>query len=243
MQFDLMQKVAEVAPSHYEFLTKTAHEIRNSPWRDEIVGEMNTIIKAAEKSAEKLAFSFGGVAQGMGQAAKKMMDHPLPMFIASSVAAGVATNLAGDLYEAARRGLTKSRHWSNMLKANPDLAEQAQSDPAVKTMFDTLHRFNPEFAGDPHVAASWVKTQISFPDDIGIQERMVQSRKAVRDGSSFRAPGNFNMQLRTPTDLDQQQLQMEGQQAQNFKTRQEGQKLYNERMGMRPEPHKRDRDR
>lgn len=243
---NLMEKVAEVAPDHFEFLVSTAQEIRNSPFRHEIASEMDDIIKIAEAAQEKLAIDFGGVARGMGSAAKSMMGHPAPLFIASTVAGGVALSLAGDLYDAARRGLTKSRHWSAMLEANPDLADRAKEDPNVQVMFNTLHRFNPEFSGDPHVAASFVKAQLEYPDDVGIPQNLVKAHNEIRSSSGIRPiPG---MPLKTPADLQEQQFRMQGQQAQTansqamaFKTRQEAQKAYNERMGMTPVPHKRDR--
>lgn len=241
---NLIQKVAEVAPDHFRFLHSTAAEIRNSPFRDEIAEEMNDIIKIAEAAQEKLAIDFGGVARGMGSAAQSMMGHPVPLFIGSTIAGGVALSLAGDLYDAARRGLTKSRHWSAMLEANPDLADRAKEDPNVQTMFNTLHRFNPEFSGDPHVAASFVKAQLEYPDDVGIPQNLVKAHSEIRSSSGFRPiPG---MPLKTPSDLEEQQLRMQGQQAQTanskamaFKTRQEGQMAYNQRMGMQPTPHKR----
>lgn len=243
---NLMEKLAEVAPYHYDFLVSTSEEIRNSPFRHEIAEEMNDIINAAGGSVEKLAIDFGSAARGMGNAAKSMMSHPAPLFIASTIGGGVALSLAGDLYDAARRGLTKSRHWSAMLDANPDLADRAKEDPNVQVMFNTLHRFNPEFSGDPHVAASFVKAQLEYPDDVGIPQNLVKAHNEIRSSSGFRPlPG---MPLKTPADLQEQQLRMQGQQAQTansqamaFKTRQEAQKAYNERMGMTPVPHKRDR--
>lgn len=232
-----MQKVAEEAPQYYQFLVESANEIRKSPFRDEIADEMNGIIKTAESSTEKLAANFGSIASGIGGAAKSMMSHPAPLFIASTIAGGVALSLAGDLYDAARRGLTKSRHWSAMLEANPDLATRSKEDPNVQVMFNTLHRFNPEFSGDPHVAASFVKAQLEYPDDIGIPQNIVKAHNEIRSSGGLRPlPG---MPLKTPADLQEQQLRMQGQQSQNatskamaFKTRQDAQKAYNERMGM-----------
>ncbi len=230
---NLMEKMAEVAPDKFNFLFKEARdEIRSSPFREEIVQEMDFIVKTAEEMVRKIAFDFGSIGRGMGKAIGEFADQPLPKFIGATVAAGVATNLAGDLYEAARRGLTKSRHYSAMLEANPDLAIQAKEDPNVKMMFDTLHRFNPEFSGDPHTAASFVKAQLEYPDDISLPQQLVSSRKNIRDAQNFRIPGGIP--IRTQADLDAQKAQMESNKAQAFKTRQEGQQQYNKRMGMVP---------
>jgi len=235
----LMQKVAEVAPTHYAYLTKNAGAIRQSPFREEIVLEMNGIINAAEASLEKVGMEFGTFASGISDAAHAFGRQPLTKYIGSTVAAGVALSLAGDLYEAARRGLTKSRHWSNMLDQNPGLAEQSKTDPMVKTVFNTLHRFNPEFSGDPHVAASFVKAQLEYPDDVGIPQQIVKSRSEIRNSGALRAPGGI--QLKGPMDAEEQRLRMEGQEAstrnqraQGFKNHQEGQMAYNQRMSGQP---------
>lgn len=234
MQDALMQKVAEVAPTHYQYLMKTAEEIRRSPFRDEIVSEMDGIIQAAEDSREKIAMNFGSFAGGMVDAAQSFGKQPLTRYIGSTVAAGVALSLAGDLYEAARRGLTKSRHWSAMLELNPGLAEQSKVDPMVKTMFNTLHRFNPEFSGDPHVAGNYVTNMLEYPTDIGIPQNLVKARSEIRNSSGLRPPGGI--QLKGPLDQDEQALRMQGQQAstanaqaQAFKNRQEGHAAYSER--------------
>ncbi len=243
LQDTLMKKVAEVAPTHYDYLVKTAGEIRQSPFRDEVVSEMAGIMKAAEDSQQKIAFSFGAVAGGIGNAASHVGNQPLVKYIGSTVAAGVALSLASDLYEAARRGLTKSRHWSNMLEQDPSLAEQSKTDPMVKTVFTTLHRFNPEFSGDPHVAASFVKNMLEYPGDTSLPQQLVKSHAEFSRAEGLRAPGGI--QLKGPFDAEEQQLRMEGQRASTnnakasaFKTRQDGMKAYNERMGMMPAPRK-----
>ena len=235
----LMQKVAEVAPTHYAFLTKNAGAIRQSAFRDEIVAEMDGIIKAAEDSLTKVGMEFGAFASGISDAAQAFGRQPLTRYIGSTVAAGVALSLAGDLYESARRGLTKSRHWSNMLEQDPQLAAQAKTDPSVKTVFNTLHRFNPEFSGDPSVAASYVKSMIEFPD-IGIVNQLVKSRAEIRNSGGLRVPGGI--QLKGPLDQDEQQLRMRGaeasmenQKAQAFKNRQEGQIAFKQRTSGEPD--------
>lgn len=226
-----MEKVAEVAPTYFNYLIKSAAEIRKGPFKEEVAAEMDQIIKTAEDAAQKLAFSLGGMAQGFGNAAGTMAENPAARYIGATVAGGIALSLAGDLYEAARRGLTKSRHWSSMLEANPDLAEQAKGDPNVKMMFETLHRFNPEFSGDPHVAANYVKAQLEYPADLSIIQGLVQSRKNVRDAGGLRPiPGM--PQPKSKADLDMQDASTNNQKAQAFKNRQEGQSAYNERMGM-----------
>jgi hypothetical protein len=256
---DLMQKVAEVAPEKFNFLFKeAAEEIKASPFKDEIVQDMDFIVKTAEELFVSMAKEAGvenfdlnslgaaakaapGFASGMGKAFGSAMGHPLPLYIGSTIAAGIATSLAGDLYEAARRGLTKSRHYSAMLELNPDLADRAREDPSVKVMFNTLHRFNPEFSGDPHTAGSYVRTQLEYPNELTFARDLVAARKNIRDAQQFRVPSG--VPVRTKQDIEAQKAQMQSNQAQGFKTRQEGQRAYNERMGMQPADRGRKSDR
>ncbi len=226
---ELMEKVAEVAPDIFLFLENAAHEIKQGPFLNETVAEMDHIIKTAESYVEKTALSLGGIGKGLMHAGSEMAANPAARYVGATIAGGVALSLAGDLYEAARRGLTKSRHWSAMLEMNPDLAARSKSDPAVKTMFDTLHRFNPEFASDPHVAANFVNAQLEFPSDVGIVQGLVKSRNDIRNATGLRT---FNMpQPKSKADLEEQQLRMHGQKAQTGKNLADVDKIHKELAG------------
>ena len=160
----LMQKVAEVAPKEYNFILKTAEEVRLSPFRDEIVREL-------QSSIEKAA----GIPETIGRS--------LAIGVPAMIIGGVAATLAGDMYDSVKRGLTKTRNYKKMLAANQDLSSE---DPAVKANFETLHRFNPEYSADPNVAGGYVRHARQFPSDIGMVHGLVSSRKAIRDSRSIR---------------------------------------------------------
>lgn len=173
---DIMQKVAEVAPKHYAFLVKTAEEVKTSPFKEEILDELDGLIKKAFQMpgwASSAGKSFGGGAAAVGGA----------------VAAGIAYALAGDMYDAAKRGITKTRNYRIMMEANPDLKQLPAKN--VQKAFSVLHHFNPDFASDPTVAGQWVKRQASFGEDalgdasaIG---QLVSARKNISD--SRKLPG------------------------------------------------------
>ena len=215
---ELMQKVAEVAPVQHDFLLKTAAEISLSPFRDEIVGELDYIIKHANSMLAAAGQKGMGALKAVGGAMGKTMPY-----VGMGLVASVAASLAGDLYDAAHRGLTKSRNFKAMLEANPDLRK---ADPvAIQAHFNTLHRFNPEFSKDPNVAATYVRSQAQFPEgDIGSVQNLVSSRKAIRDARGMRPVGGIPWQLPpTGAEQDQSTAQLALTKAQIGKTTAEGQ--------------------
>jgi hypothetical protein len=169
----LMQKVAEAAPEKYLFIMKTAEEVRESPYRDEILEQLGAIVKkAAAMGNPSMLRRFGGAAAGVGAMA----------------ATGIAYSLAGDMYDAVKRGISKTRNYRTMLEANPDLKDLPAAN--VQKAFATLHRFNPEFAGDPTVAGSFVRRQAQFPEfDTNQLANLVGARKNLSDLKKLPIPG------------------------------------------------------
>lgn len=180
MTNEILQKVAEVAPHHYAFLQKTAAEVNQSPFRDEILGELNALTKKAlDWNALK-----GGLRAGAGMAGQGALA--LGGAVGTAAAGGIALALAGDLYDAAKRGITKGRDYKAMMKENPAL----QKEPAkeVQKAFSVLHKFNPEFAGDPTVAGAWVARQVKMTSmsseeyaNPSMLKGLIDSRKGLSD--------------------------------------------------------------
>lgn len=166
----LMEKMAEVAPQHFNFLLTVADELEDSPFESETVEELENLVKTALdwKSVGQGAL---GVAGGIGAA------------VGTAALGGIAMALAGDMYEAAKRGITKTRNYKAMLSANPDLREMPAKN--VQKAFSVLHRFNPEFSGDPTVAGAWVKRQAVYGEDAfgNVQELkgLIDARKSLAD--------------------------------------------------------------
>ena len=168
---ELMQKVAEVAPKHYQFLLKTAGEIRESPFKDEILEDLDGLMK---KAFNMPAFMTGDTARSVGGGAAA---------VGGAVAAGIAYALAGDMYDAAKRGITKSRNYKNMMDANPELRKRPAKD--VQKAFSVLQKLNPEFAGEPTIAGAWVGKQSLFGDegfaDVNQLKGLIDSRKGLTE--------------------------------------------------------------
>ena len=93
------------------------------------------------------------------------------------VATGLVLNAANSLYRAITQGMTKSRDFSKMVQAHPELRQLEAT--TVHRAFNTLHKFNPEMASDPFVAASFVKkvNEFGMVDHKTVSELM-SARKA-----------------------------------------------------------------
>lgn len=97
--------------------------------------------------------------------------------LVGSIAAAVAT----DLYDAAKRGMSKGNDFRTIMKANPELADQYDLKE-LKSKFDTLHKFAPEFAGDPNLGGDMLKQVMELPhNQMNYIKDLVATRKNLRD--------------------------------------------------------------
>lgn len=182
---ELMEKVAEVAPKEHDFIVKTAAEVKDSPFCEEIVEEFDSILK-------KAAMDYRGMASALGQGAASLGKG-----VAVTALGGVALSLAGDASDAIRRGITKTRNYKRMLASNPDLKEK----PAVQVqaIFSTLHRFNPDFSADPVVSGSFVRNHVDIAQGehgvgaVGLDalKSIVDARKGLNESRRFPQMGKF----------------------------------------------------
>jgi hypothetical protein len=198
MSNELMEKIAAQDPAMYQFFLDSAPAIQSSPFRDEILGEMDGILKqagfmdGAAKAMHGAGHAMGnavkgGVNKALGQAGTpggggSQMKN-LGMGMAVSAGGAIAMALAGDMYDSIKRGLTKSRHYRNMLDDNPDLKELPARD--VQRAFGALHQFNPEFASNALVAGSFVRRQAQLQEFdptmltnlVGARNNLVNAKK------------------------------------------------------------------
>lgn len=202
MNEDIMHKVAQAAPKHYAFLVKTSGEINASPFREEILDEMNTFIKRAMNWGAVR----GGLSAGAGVVGKGALA--LGGAVGAAAAGGIALALAGDMYDAAKRGITKGRNYTAMMQANPHLQKMPAKE--VQKAFSVLHRFNPEFASDPTVAGAWVKSRVSLGadelyGDTTMLKSLVDSRKNLTDVKRI-SPFKLEREKKAPPGLNRNDL-------------------------------------
>jgi hypothetical protein len=174
----VFEKIAEVDPESHAYLVSVAPEVRESPFQDEILDEMNSIFT---KVAGMWDTFKGGVGKGVAG-------------VAGAAATGIALALAGDAVSALRRGITKGRDYRSMLKENPDLQNHPMGAKATQQMFSTLHKFNPEFASDPFVSGTFVRNQLDAAGadkkqiDLSTLTGLISARKNLTDIKSKSFP-------------------------------------------------------
>lgn len=204
-QMNLMDKIAEVAPDKYQFIVASSYEVLNSPFRDEILEELDSITKQASPISQRWA----DFLTHNPLAAKALLTMGAgAATVGGAAAMGIAYGLAGDMYDSVRRGLTKGRNYKNMLLADPSLRELPAAD--VQRAFSVLHRFNPEFASDPTVAASWVKRQAQFPEfDTKSLSELVSNRKTITESKRLPAVPQIPGQKGPKINPEREQLEMQ----------------------------------
>lgn len=101
----------------------------------------------------------------------------------------IGAAVASDLYDAAKRGLSKATNYRRIMESNPDLRSADKSK--LRSAYDMLHRFGPEFTADPSMGGSLLKQIVELPD---IQHKtimdIISARKNLAEARSkiFNAP-------------------------------------------------------
>lgn len=145
--------------------------------------DFRTIVARTSEGVEKTA-GFADHLKSTGSAiynaGKSVLtaDATKRVGIAAGAALGVA--VATDLYDAAKRGLTRGNSYKRMIETNPDLRKHDQKQ--VRDAFDSLHRFAPDMAADPMFAGSMVESLVQIPQ--GAAKTLtdaIQARKNLSD--------------------------------------------------------------
>jgi hypothetical protein len=192
-----------------DFVTKLASKGHLTPEQIERIGKnVHEFIKAAEanpslmkEAVEKLAFGWPEMKATAGK-----IGPPLLTGMALTTAMGVGSGIAHDLYGEIKHGLTKARHYKNMMDKNPQLKNYPAQ--TVHDAFSTLHKFNPEYASDPMVAGTFVRNaaereRIDVSEIHGLVKARSDSAKARQSGRLFdvsKGPSPFLMNPENPLD-------------------------------------------
>lgn len=121
--------------------------------------------------------------------------------VAASIGAGVAASLgtaiATDLFDAAKRGLTKSRNFKRIMKYNPHLKNEIRDPSRLKPAFDALHKYAPDFTADPMLGASLLKSLSDQPpgNEYQLLTNLIKSRSELTAVKS----NQFRLDLRDAT--------------------------------------------
>lgn len=96
-----------------------------------------------------------------------------------ALAASLGAAIASDLYDAAKRGLTKGVNFKRIMDANPNLKHDVEDPKRLKPAFDALHRYAPDFTSDPMVGGALLKSLANMPagNEHNIITNLISARK------------------------------------------------------------------
>lgn len=158
---------------------------------EDVLGEFEMI---AEVTTEKVA------AVPSASSAKVLKDvigkHAIGVaaLVGTGIAASLGTAIATDLFDSSKRFLTKSRNFRRIMAFDPSLKEVATSgNKDLKTAFNTLHRFAPDFASDPLLGAGLLRQLVNMPVGAEMDQitKLLGSRKNLQDIKKNQFQPNF----------------------------------------------------
>ena len=111
-----------------------------------------------------------------------------------------------DLYDIAKRNVTKHGNFNRILEFSPELKKNFDKD-RLQNSFNALHRYAPEMTADPMIGGSLLKAVAESPGfESTIIRDMINARKSLIDSRT----GQFRMgpmpRLEMPTELQAEQL-------------------------------------
>lgn len=161
--------------------------------------ELSLVAEVATGNLDKTAAAGGA-----------QLGRDIGIAAAGGVLATLGTAVAMDMYDAAKRGLSKGMNYKKMMSANPQLHSMDRS--RVRSAYDSVHRFGgPEFTADPLASGAIVKHIAELPDFapehvmklINARKMMSETRKAQLHTDAFKpavdvAMKNYEHSLREP---------------------------------------------
>lgn len=191
---EVMEKVAAILFVLEQHDSATAAEVADE------IGKITTY--TVEKLASVPGFS-AGQRFGMG--------------LGAAVIAGVAGTLSADLYDAAKRGLSKTRNFRAIMGANPEFKGLDRS--RLQSTYNSIHRFAPEFTADPIMGGSLLKSVYDAGpgmDHVMVRE-LINNRKNLQDVKHTQ----FRMGPVPQLDLDRREDRQKEERENTFRTKME----------------------
>lgn len=162
---ELVKAASEARP---DLMNKTAIALAaaskiDPSFANEAIEEFNRITNT---TVEKVA-----AVGGMG---------PVLKAVGTAGAVALAGSVATDLYDAAKRALTKGTSFKRMMDFNPALSAYKKEE--VRRAFETMHRFAPEFTADPNLGGQVINRMVELPqDNANLIMQLINANKNVAD--------------------------------------------------------------
>lgn len=135
----------------------------------------------AAEAAEAFRAILDRASSGMEKVSAISPRAAVGLSVAGSVLGALGTAISADLYDSAKKHLTASRNFSNILKANPEL-EQSFQKTDLRRAFSSLHRFGPEFTADPILGGQLLFAATRSPESLPmLMKDLTGTRKNIVD--------------------------------------------------------------
>lgn len=171
---DLMEKVAE-AIVHLEASDKDG--------ATELLKEIDDIANYAVVKTAGAADIAKAVGRGALSAGKAFGSNAGKgaVIVGGMIGAGLAAAVATDLYDAAKRGITKSTNFKRVMEGNPDLQRSVDKE-RLRQSFDAIHRYAPEMTADPLVGGAILKSVAELPgNEFTSIKAIIDARKSLQE--------------------------------------------------------------
>lgn len=135
----------------------------------------------AAEYAKDAVVILGRATEGMEKLSDLSAMQQVGVGVGSAVAGALGTSIASDLYDYAKRSLSASRNFNNILKTNPGLLE-SHDKAHLRSAFNTIHRYGPEFTVDPMAGGALLRAAAGAPESIHLLVSGIsKNRKEVID--------------------------------------------------------------
>jgi hypothetical protein len=164
---EILTAAAEAKPELIEKVAMAlfALEHIDPDFASELAGDIKSI---TEHTVEKTAADMSGGLKAFTAAA------------GGALAVGLAGAVATDLYDAAKRGLTKGLNYKRILDANPDLKKNYDGKD-LKNAYGTFHRYAPEFTADPNLGGQILRAMAEIPaNQKALVDDLLKARSNLR---------------------------------------------------------------
>lgn len=174
---DILREVSEYEP---ELMDKTAQAIALTSklypaFAPGIFEDFEVILGTVEEKTASIA-----------DLAKKVPEGAKRVGLALGATAGAAlmSALATDLYDAARRGISKGSNFKRIMEANPTLKKEVDSKKLTMA-FNAIHRFAPDFTADPMVGGALLRQVADLPEmSVKMMQDLISSQSSLNNAKS-----------------------------------------------------------
>lgn len=147
----------------------------------------------AAESTGDFAEILDRAATGLEKSASVSPAGAIGISVAGSILGALGTAVSADLYDAAKRGLSSSRNFNNILRHNPELENSFKKEDLRKS-FNVVHRYGPEFTADPTLGGQLLFAASRSPESLPmLMKDLTSNRKNIIEAKNKQFAPHFNV--------------------------------------------------